>query len=207
MSLSVIGPGFGRTGTMSMKAALERLGFGPCYHMIEVYERGHVPLWTAAIDGAPLDCATAFAGFHSTVDWPACSFWKEIHAANPDAKIVLTRRQADGWYDSMTNTIFQALRAHSDNEELNRWRAATRRLIFEQTFGDDLSRDHVIAVLHAHENDVIATVPPEQLLVYDVGSGWEPLCAFFGVDVPAEEFPRTNSTAEFRAWTGLDPAD
>lgn len=205
MAIEVIGPGFGRTGTMSCKAALEQLGFGRCYHMVEVYENdGHVEAWTGAIDGAEPDWDTVFRGYRSVVDWPACAFWKSIRRANPDAKIVLTRRDPDAWFESMTNTIFQALRAPSDDERLMRWRVATRKLIFDQTFHDQFDHDHVVAVLRAHEADVIASVAPDQLLVYEVGDGWEPLCAFLGVPVPAEPFPRTNSTAEFRVWTGLD---
>lgn len=205
MSLAVIGPGFGRTGTMSFKAALDRLGFGPTYHMVEVYDNeGHVDAWTGAVNGAPLDWDALFANYRSVVDWPACSFWKQIRAANPDAKIVLTVRDHDAWYESYSNTIVQALQADSDDERLMRWRVQTRRLIFEQTFGNRFDHDAVVAVKAAHEADVVASVPPEQLLVYDVRDGWEPLCAFLDVPVPDEPFPRTNSTAEFRVWTGLD---
>ena len=204
MALAVIGPGFGRTGTMSAKAALERLGFGPCYHMIEVYEQGHIDAWTRAIDGAPTDWTELLGGFRAVVDWPACTFWKQIWAANPDAKIVLTHRDPNAWFTSIEQTIFEALRAPSDDEQLVRWRVQTRKLIFEQTFGNDLSRDHCTAVLRAHEAEVIASVPAERLLVFEVAEGWGPLCAFLDVDVPDEPFPRANSAAEFRVWTGLD---
>ena len=201
----MIGPGFGRTGTMSCKAALERLGFGPCYHMIEVREAaGHVDAWTGAINSAPTDWARLFAGYRAVVDWPACAFWREIWTAYPEAKMVLTRRDPDAWFDSIEQTIFKALRAPSPDEELVRWRVQTRRLIFEQTFGNDLSRDHCISVLRAHEADVISSVPAERLLVFEVGDSWEPLCAFLGVAVPDEPFPHANSAAEFRVWTGLD---
>jgi hypothetical protein len=205
--LEVIGPGFGRTGTMSMKAALERLGFGPCYHMIEVYAHdGHVDAWIDAIDGRPADWDTIFAGFRSVVDWPACAFWKQLKAANPAARVVLTRRDPDAWFESIENTIFEALRAPTEDETLSRWRVWTRKLIFDQTFGNRFDRESVIARLRAHEDDVVASVPPDELLVYDVAEGWEPLCAFLGVTVPDEPFPRANTTAEFRVWTGLDRA-
>ena len=205
MTMGVTGPAFGRTGTMSCKAALEELGFGPCYHMVEVYENdGHVEAWTRVIDGAPLDARAMFGRYRSVVDWPACTYWKQIRDAFPHAKVVLTRRDPDAWYESMRNTIFEALQATSGDARLNRWRAATRRLIFEQTFGNDLGHDSVVGALRAHEQEVIASVPPGELLVFDVAEGWEPLCAFLGVAVPATPFPRTNSTAEFRSWTGLD---
>jgi len=118
---------------------------------------------------------------------------------------VLTRRDPDAWYESMTNTIFEALRAPTSLEWLTRWRLHTRKLIVEQTFHDQLDHDHVIAVLRAHENDVIASVAPNELLVFDVGDGWEPLCMFLGVPTPDEPFPHANTTDEFRVWTGLSP--
>lgn len=205
MNLAVIGPAFGRTGTMSFKAALDRLGFGPTYHMDEVYQNhGHVDAWTSIINGGPRDFGALLAQYRAVVDWPACAYWKELWHANPDAKLVLTRREPDAWFESISNTIFPALRARSEDEERNRWRVATRRLIFHETFGDRFDRDSVIAVLRAHERDVIASVPSEQLLVYDVSDGWEPLCRFLRVPVPGEPFPQVNSTAEFRVWTGLD---
>ena len=205
MRLEVIGPGFGRTGTTSLKAALNELGLGPCYHMMEVYENdGHIELWAAAINGAPLAVDTIFDHYRSVADWPACSFWKELKAANPAAKIVLTRRNPDAWFESMTNTILQALRTESDDEQLNRWRVSTRKLIFEQTFGDRFDRDHMVSVMRAHEDDVVASCRPDELLVFDVADGWGPLCAFLDVPVPVTPFPRANTAGEFRERTGLD---
>jgi Sulfotransferase domain len=204
--LDIIGPGFGRTGTMSCKAAVDALGFGPCYHMSEVYTHGDADLWAAAINGASLPIDKIFEGYRSAFDWPACSWWKELKAANPSAKIVLTRRDPDAWYDSIERTIFKALPSISDDPQRNAWRVHTRKLIFDQTFHNDLGRENVIAVLRAHEADVIASVPADELLVFDVADGWEPLCAFLGVAVPDTPFPRTNSTTEFRKESGLDSA-
>jgi hypothetical protein len=207
MAISVIGPAFGRMGTMSLKSALERLGFGPCYHMFEVYEAEHEAVWTEVINGGAADWGAVFLGYRSVVDWPSCTYWKQIWAQYPEARIVLARRDADAWFSSMKQTIFQALRSRSEDESRNRWRVQTRKLIFEQTFGNDFTRAHCIDVLRAHEADVIASVPPEKLLVYEVGSGWEPLCAFLNVPVPSEPFPHSNTTAEFRVTTGLDEAN
>ena len=206
MAISVIGPAFGRMGTMSLKNALERLGFGPCYHMVEVYEALHQGAWTEVINGGPADWHAMFQAYGSVVDWPACSFWKQIWATYPDARVVLGRRDANDWFSSMERTIFQAVRSHSSDESLNRWRVQTRKLILEQTFGNDLTRAHCIDVLRAHEADVMASVPPDQLLVYEVGDGWQPLCEFFDVPVPDEPFPHANTTAEFRVSTGLEEA-
>jgi hypothetical protein len=204
MTIDVVGPGFGRTGTTSVKAALELLGFGPCYHMQEVYEQGHIEAWEAVIAGAPLDCDRMFTGFRSTLDWPSCSYWKQIKRANPNAKVLLTRRDPDAWFDSMERTIFPALRAEHPDPERTRWRASTRKLLFEETFGNRFDRAHVIGVLRAHEQDVIASVSRDELLVFDAADGWVPLCAFLGVEVPDLPFPHANSTVEFRAETGLD---
>ena len=201
--LDVISPGFGRTGTMSMKAALERLGFGPCYHMSEVYEQGHVDAWIDIIEGRAPDWSTMFNKFRAVVDWPATAFWKSIRASNPDAKVLLTRRDPEQWYESISKTIFEALRAPTDDAERAHWRVYTRRLILERTFGNDLGHDNAIAVLRAHENDVIASVPANELLVYEVGDGWEPLCTFLRAPVPDDPFPHANTTDEFRVWTGL----
>ena len=153
------------------------------------------------------DWVALFDGYRAVVDWPACAFWKEIWAAQPEARIVLTRRDPNAWFESIEQTIFPALRAPSLDEEQVRWRVQTRKLIFEETFGNDLSRTHCISVLQRHEADVVATVPADRLLVFDVTEGWEPLCRFLDVTVPDEPFPRSNSVAEFRAWTGLDGAE
>src|SRR5262249_51784140 len=122
MAISVIGPAFGRMGTMSLKNALERLGFGPCYHMVEVYEAEHQSAWTDVINGGPADWEAMFNGYGSVVDWPSCAFWKQIWATYSDARIVLSRRDADAWFSSMERTIFQAVQSHASDESLNRWR-------------------------------------------------------------------------------------
>jgi hypothetical protein len=207
VALDVIGAGFGRTGTMSFQRALNVLGFGPCYHMLEVYANdGHDLVWASAINGDRVDWDALFAAYRSVCDWPAVSFWRELKAENPTAKVILTRREPDEWYDSISRTIFLALNQPTEDERLTRWRVWTRKLIFEQTFGNRLDRDNVLAVLRAHEADVIASVPADELLVYDVAEGWPPLCEFLDTPVPDEPFPRLNSTAEFRVWTGLDSA-
>lgn len=205
MDLAVVGAGYGRTGTLSLKLALDQLGFGPCYHMLEAWNRpDHREMWSRAIDGEQIDWHVLFADFRSTCDWPACSFWMQIKEANPGAKVVLTRRDPDHWYASISRTIFEQLERVPDDEDAAAWRAATRKLIIDKDFGGRTERAHAIAALQAYEADVIASVAADQLLVYEVAQGWGPLCAFLGVDVPEAEFPRTNSAAEFRTTFGLD---
>jgi hypothetical protein len=108
MNLEVIGAGFGRTGTMSLKVALEELGFGPCYHMREVFEHPeHIELWGAAIQGKPVDWEQIFGNYRATVDWPGCTFYNELLERNPDAKVILTVRDPQRWYESAYNTIYR----------------------------------------------------------------------------------------------------
>ena len=206
--LDVIGAGFGRTGTPSLQTAIERLGGGPCYHMVEVVDRpGHAEAWLAAAEGDPLDTALVFDGFRATVDWPGCRWWKELWAANPTSKVLLTRRPPGDWFESFSNTIVASLERPVSADVPPRtatMRAMARAVVWGQFGGEVRDRDHVLGVVAAHEAEVVATVPPEQLLVLEVADGWDPLCAFLGLPVPDEAFPRTNSTAEFRERSGLD---
>lgn len=206
MALKLIGAGFGRTGTMSLKGALEMIGWGPCYHMIEVIKLEGAPEhWSRVTAGEAVDWEEVFKGFVSTVDWPACNFYAELAEAYPEAKVLLSLRDPEKWWDSVHNTIYQALTADHANSPPNMQKqmAMANRLILEQTFGGKfLDRDHAIGVFNAHNEAVKAAFPPERLLVFDVKEGWEPLCAFLGADVPDEPFPRVNSTEDFRASFG-----
>src|SRR5215218_1360168 len=108
MNLEVIGAGFGRTGTMSLKATLEELGFGPCYHMREVFEHPeHIGQWRAAMRGEPVDWERILGDYRATVDWPGCTFYDELLERNPDAKVILTVRDPQRWYESACDTIYR----------------------------------------------------------------------------------------------------
>jgi len=209
MPLAVIGAGFGRTGTLSFKLALEQLGLGPCYHMLEAFGKAdHIATWSAAVAGEPIDWGALLDGYRSTCDWPACTFWRELRAASPGAKVVLTRRDPEAWYTSMSATILETLDRPVDDDAdplMVDHQLMTRKLILDRTFAGDVSREHALEVLAAHEQNVIASVSPTELLVYDVAEGWEPLCAFLDVPVPDEPFPNTNTTSDFRTMAGLDP--
>jgi hypothetical protein len=202
MKLKVIGAGFGRTATQSLKIALELLGVGPCYHMMEVFENpAHVPLWAAATRGETPDWETLFADYQSTVDWPGCAFWRELAAANPDAKVLLSYRDSASWYKSFENTILQAMKRELPAEPpwIRQHMAMTQELILEQAFGgrpDD--RAHVIQCYEKHNEAVRDEVPADRLILFEVGAGWRPLCDGLGLPIPDEPYPRTNSTQEFR---------
>lgn len=204
--MKVIGAGFGRTGTLSMKAALEDLGFGPCYHMVEVFDKPqHVALWQAAAEGQRIDWNALFAGYNATVDWPACNFYESLMQAYPEAPVVLNVRDPERWYESVTNTIYQAGRALGDGPQPPQVQAFGRMigtLIWGGTFGGQFEdKQHAIAVFNRHIAEVKERVPPERLLIFDVQEGWEPLCHFLGVAAPDKPFPRLNDTAAFHEET------
>jgi hypothetical protein len=200
MALKVVGAGLGRTGTHSLKVALEQLLGGPCYHMIETFSRpDDSAVWHRAFNGEQPDWNTFLADYRATVDWPACSFWRELADANPDAIVLLSSRDTDSWYKSANNTIFQAIARDPDPHSMPMDMLAN-------TFTPDW-RDETAAkrAYEAHNADVRASVPPERLVDYRTGDGWEPICRALDLPVPSEPFPHLNSTDDFRAMLGLDP--
>ncbi|GAA4617589.1 sulfotransferase family protein [Saccharopolyspora hordei] len=199
--VQIIGAGFGRTGTASLKAALERLGFGPCYHMFEVIAKPErVRDWERALDGEVSDWETVLGGFQSTVDWPGCAFWRELVDSYPDAKVVLTVRDPEKWYDSVHSTIYQFVQEEPGDDDFSvKLRPTIERMIWNGTFGgrfDD--RAHAIEVFQRHNAAVQEAVPADRLLVYQVGEGWQRLCDFLGVPVPDVDFPHVNDAASIR---------
>lgn len=202
MALQIIGAGFGRTGTDSMKTALGMLGVGPCYHMSEVIgNEDRKEAWRAVAAGAPADWDAIFDGYRSTVDWPAAFFWRELAAHYPDAKILLTVRPAERWYDSMEQTILALLRDRPDPATVG------SALVRDRVFGGNVTdRDHIIATYRRNIEEVQAAFGPDRLLTYEVGEGWERLCAFLGRPVPEVPFPHANDSATFRQRSGLEDA-
>jgi hypothetical protein len=201
MALEIIGAGLGRTGTLTLKTALEMLGFGPCHHMVEVFANpAQVPLWNRAADGEAIDWEDIYGSYRATVDWPGCHFYAALAARYPGAKVILSRRDPERWYESMRETILASMAqmglaaAPIPQDHPMRFGGV---IIPQQTFAFDFSRDNVIAAFERHNAEVMRTIPAERLLVFEAAQGWEPLCAFLGVPVPAEPFPRTNSREEF----------
>jgi len=177
-----------------MKLALERLGFGPCHHMMEVIgDPEQQTMWRAIAAGDPGDWDTVFANYSASVDWPSAFFWRELSQHYPDAKILLTVRDADSWYASMEKTILPVLRNSTDPTSVG------FALIGRRVFGGRLDdREHIIATYERNNAEVQAAFPSERVLTYHLGDGWGPLCAFLGVAVPDEPYPRTNSAEEFQ---------
>jgi hypothetical protein len=203
MGIAVIGAGFGRTGTNSLKLALEQLGYDRCYHMFEVLQQPeHMAVWSAAHRGEAVDWDALFAGYRATTDWPACNLWREQLAAYPEARVILSTRDPDSWYRSVMDTIYPSTvaAAGSDDPARRRFGAWAMEIIWNGVFDGRMEdRAHVLDVFHRHEAAVRAEVPADRLLVFRASDGWEPLCRFLGVPVPTTPYPRTNSTAEFKA--------
>lgn len=201
MALDIIGPGFGRTGTNSLKIALEHLGFGPTHHMFEVRDNPHLLTpWQAAARGEAMDFDAAFDGYRSQVDWPGARYWREMSSYYPNARVILTVRDPDDWFDSVQATIvqFMAGRGTYPDPHPNAVAEMAQELIVQQIFGGSLTdRRHAIQVFSDHIAEVKATIPPRRLLVFDVQEGWEPLCTFLGVDIPGISFPKLNSSRQF----------
>ncbi|HTR12708.1 MAG TPA: sulfotransferase [Roseiarcus sp.] len=201
MPLEIIGPGFGRTGTNSLKIALELLGFGPSHHMFEVRDNPEqLPNWEAAARGEKVDWDDVFRGYRSQVDFPGARYWRELAQHYPDAKVILTVRDPDAWFDSVEATIlpFLAARGKHSTPHVNAIAEMGYRTVALQVFDDRLSdRDHAIRVFRRHIAEVQSEIPADRLLTFDVSEGWEPLSEFLGVDAPDVPFPKTNSSKAF----------
>ena len=195
MSLKVIGAGFGRTGTASLKLALETLLGAPCYHMSEVLGRaGHVQLWQHAAAGQP-DWDAIFDGFAASVDFPAAHYWRELADYYPDAKVLLSVRDAERWFESTQATIFSKQLQAIQNGTI--WAEMIKATINDHLDGDLNDRAAMVAAFERHNAAVTAAFGPERLLVFEAGQGWGPLCEFLGVDEPSEPYPHINSSQDF----------
>jgi Sulfotransferase domain len=217
-ALKVIGAGYGRTGTLSLKAALERLGFGPCYHALEVFKHpGHAAFWSAAshkrTHGEPIDWDEIFGSYRATVDFPA-AFYEELTRAYPEAKVILTTRDPQSWYDSASSALanvptvdVSSSRAYLRSELMSLlfprlWQAMSAMQEMREesdiTFdGSLIDRERATREFERHIQEVEKRVPAEKLLVYEVRQGWGPLCEFLGVEAPQEPFPHLNERDQF----------
>ena len=201
--MKVLGAGFGRTGTMSLKIALEKLGIGPCYHMREVVSHpSHIKIWYDISRGEYPNWDRLFSGFNSAVDFPVCLFYEELVNKFPDAKFILTLRDFDTWYESTANTIYKVPTMLPD--WFKRVVYPIRMFIelqvnliwvglFKNNFSDIESTE---LVYNEHLKSVKKTIPADKLLIYRVNEGWGPLCEFLNVDKPEIPFPKVNDTAE-----------
>ena len=205
MPLKVIGAGFGRTGTTSLKAALEILGFEKCHHMTEVIRNDRGLHWHKKLQGDAISWEEIFTGYQAAVDWPSATWWKELCDYYPDARVILTVRDPDRWYKSITESIYPLAHLMPPwlwlfNRNLRGFLKIARRIPWENTFqGRIEDAAYAKQVFEEHNKTVQATIEPERLLIYEVTQGWEPLCQFLKVPVPADTpFPRVNETRDFK---------
>ena len=201
MAISVIGAGFGRTGTMSIKIALEQLGFGPCHHMEELFQDpAQLPGWPAAAACQPVDWDAVLKGYGCTVDWPSAHYWRELAAFYPDAKVILSVRPAERWWQSFSGTIQQALEMRDQvaDPHIGGILQMASDIIAEQTFAGALAdKDAALAAFEKRIEEVRAAIPAGRLLIFDVSEGWTPFCQFLDRPEPEGAFPHSNSHAEF----------
>jgi hypothetical protein len=210
--VQVIGAGFGRTGTWSLKAALEQIGFGPSFHMIDLLRHpDRSALFLRALNGEEVDWNEVFDGYASTVDWPGCTFYDRILATYPNAKVILSVRDPEKWYASAERTIYALKEAAARGALEGEGPGAPpevlgmiRTLIWDTTFEDRFAdKAFAISVFERHNEAVKRTVPADQLLVYEIQQGWAPICDLLGVPVPDADFPHLNDAESFRKMFGV----
>ena len=203
MTLKVIGAGFGRTGTSSLQAALATLLGEPCYHMGENLTHTHHPdLWMDIENGETPDWDAIFDGYGAAVDWPAAKYWDSIAAFYPKAKVLLSVRDAGAWYDSVRRTIYDVNLNPPPRlpEKVRQMHKMVQAVVWEGVFqGKFEDREFAIGVFKKNVDRVKRTISSDRLLVYQLGSGWRPICKFLDSPVPNVPFPSENSTGTFRA--------
>jgi hypothetical protein len=217
MALCVIGAGFGRTGTRSLKVALETLGVSPCYHGFDLASHPeYLLVWVRAARGEKVDFAALFDSWQAAVDWPVCSFYQDLMLIYPNAKIVLTVRDPNQWYESCRATVYAAsgkrgaplptnLPAQlpdADRPFADLMGEMLHRVIWQGTFDNRFDdHSHALNAFHRHTEEVKRNVPPDRLLIFDVAQGWGPLREFLDVPVPNDRpFPHLNDTASFAGY-------
>ena len=206
MTIQLIGAGLGRTGTLSLKLALEQLLGGTCHHMMEVGAHpDEIPVWDDAMHGRPVDWHGLLDGYTAIVDYPGAAVWRELADAFPNAPILLsTRSSAQTWYDSASATIFVSSRQPPTDDQDWRHKAMIAKML-EFSLGASLDdADALMAAYEAHNAAVRAEVPVERLFEYQPGDGWVPLCAALGLEIPDTEFPHVNTREQFRSRAGFD---
>jgi Sulfotransferase domain len=209
--MKVIGAGLPRTATLSQKIALEMLGLGPCYHMVNVLaDLEEVPRWRAAV-GGDADWEQIFDGFQSTVDWPGSFFYEQLLEVYPEAKVLLSVRDSDAWERSMRQTIWGVFYGDSLTRHLSsararvdpRWNSYLEMMTEMwgrsglMPGGEATDAASMRTAMEKYHEQVKASVAPDRLLVWTASDGWEPLCAFLEVDVPDAPFPRANDAKMF----------
>lgn len=200
MSLRVIGGSLGRTGTLSLKRALETLGIAPCLHMSDLSrDPGLCIRWQQSLSSGHPDWKQLLVGYGAAVDWPCCLYIESILRAFPEAKVIFTERDFDSWYMSLSETILPGLRwaQQIPDQAASPFIRLVKQVVAEQTFQGHLDRASQERIYRQHRQQILATVPRPQLLVLNLAQGWDPLCKFLGRAVPSVPFPNINTKEEF----------
>ncbi|MDG2175913.1 MAG: sulfotransferase [Gammaproteobacteria bacterium] len=207
MALQVVNAGFGRTGTKSIKMALEELGFGPCHHMEEVFNNpSQLSYWEKAADGEKMDWDEVFKSYQSAVDWPSAHFWKELADFYPESKVLLSVRPAEQWWASYSETIKKLLEMRDEiPEDYPRTVSyMADKIVTELTFENATDdKEFVLSKFQQRIDDVKEAIPTDRLLIFQVTEGWAPLCGFLNVPIPEGDFPRSNAKVDF--WDQFGP--
>ncbi len=194
MALKVVGAGLGRTGTASLKVALEELGVGRCYHMGEVLQDPtHQDHWLNAASGNP-DWDSWLADYSATVDYPACTFWRELAEYYTDAKVLLSVRDATSWFESVNATIMSP--KFTDFVTGSPFGNMLKTVIWDTVDNRMGDREFMVSHFNRRNDEISEAIPANRLLVYEVKQGWEPLCEFLDLPVPDKPFPRVNTRDE-----------
>ncbi|ORZ01265.1 P-loop containing nucleoside triphosphate hydrolase protein [Syncephalastrum racemosum] len=202
--LKVIGAGFGRTGTNSLKEALNILGY-TTHHMEELMlnPNSEPHLFTEAyFHPEKADFDRIYQGFDAAVDWPTAAFYEPLMKKYPEAKVILSVRDAEGWYKSASNTIFKNVDGLPEGTPEHRVRAVemAKTVLCNGYFNGVESikdKDYMVKRFNENTEEVKRKVPADRLLVFEVGEGWDRLCEFLGKPIPDVPYPNTNSTKEF----------
>lgn len=218
MALEILAVGVPRTGTSSLKAALNTLGFGGCMHMDELFNQPHlVDYWIELYETGTTDFDVLFDGYRSSTDFPGCFQYEPLRNQYPDLKVILNYRDPASWYESMMKTVYPTVPKTAEAKAMlaekgkdnPRFLGIAKTLALVEVYllnrhygGDFLNREKTIATYLDHCERVRREVPAGQLLEWEVSQGWEPLCAFLGVPVPEEDFPFKNKRADFQAQLG-----
>ena len=206
MGIQLVGAGLGRTGTLSLKLAIEQLLGGTCHHMFEVFaNQEEVPVWHAAILGEEVDLPEMLDGYCAVVDFPGAAVWQQLADAFPDAPVLLsTRSTAEVWWESANATILEATRKELTDEARRPNYKMVQAMWTERFTPDWDNKAACMAAYAAHNRAVRDMIPADRLFEYQPGDGWGPLCAALDLPEPSDPFPHTNTTAEFRSFAGFD---
>lgn len=196
----VIGASLGRTGTYSLKLALERLGYFPCLHMSDFAADADLcRLWLDELEKPQPDWQKLLSGYKAVVDWPACKYLEQLMGEFPDAQVVFTERKFESWYDSVGQTILPALKWSKNISQHKRspFVALAHNEVLVNTFAGESGRAYLAQIYAQHRERVSSLIPADQLLYFELAQGWRPLCEFLQCQILDEDFPRSNSSENF----------